>query len=101
MRNPLTQKILERNTKISYKNDRTAVLTDDKVNSPSHYNHGDIETFDLIQVILTEEEYIGYLKGNIIKYRERAEYKNDTPDEDWAKAKKHYDMLKVIQNETH
>jgi len=75
-----------------------AVKTDgvsDPVNSPSHYQHGDIETIEIIRAMLTPEEYRGYLKGNILKYRERAPYKGKT-DEDYAKAKKYMDWLKEL-----
>ena len=65
----------------------------DMVNHPSHYNQGGIETIDLIKLMLTPEEYRGYLKGNIIKYRERAPYKGNT-DQDYAKAKFYYDEVK-------
>ena len=45
----------------------------DNVNHPEHYTSGNIECIEAIQAALTEEEYRGYLKGNIIKYvwRER------------------------------
>lgn len=45
----------------------------DNVNSPAHYRSGDIECIDAIKAALTEEEWRGYCKGNIIKYtwRER------------------------------
>lgn len=67
----------------------------DPVNSPSHYMHGDIETIEIIRAMLTPEEYRGYLKGNILKYRERAPYKGKT-DEDYAKAKRYYDWLREV-----
>lgn len=39
------------------------------------------------------EEYKGYLKGNIIKYRERAGRKGDA-ETDHDKARWHYERLK-------
>lgn len=51
----------------------------DPVNSPSHYA-GNIECIDYIQDFLTEEEYIGYLRGNIAKYLHRWRYKNGLED---------------------
>jgi len=51
------------------------------VNSPAHYTIGGIETIDYIQAKLTPDEFRGYLKGNIIKYTSRAQYK-DYPEED-------------------
>lgn len=67
----------------------------DIVNHPSHYNHGDLETITIIEMLLTEEEYRGYLKGNILKYRERAPYKRNA-EEDYAKAKWYFDKLLEI-----
>ena len=64
----------------------------DNVKQPRHYMHGGIETIEIIRAMLTREEFIGYCKGNVIKYRERAEYKGKT-DEDYAKAKVYYDWL--------
>lgn len=55
----------------------------DNIN-PSHYKTGGIETINYIEAKLTEEEYKGYLKGNIIKYISRAEQKNGA--EDYKKA---------------
>ena len=65
----------------------------DMVNSPAHYMHGGIETIELIKAFLTPEEFRGYLKGNIIKYRERAPYKGNT-EQDFAKGKWYFDRLK-------
>lgn len=54
----------------------------DAVNQPSHYEIGNtgIEAIDVIQATLTEEQYIGYLRGNILKYQLRANKKNGTED---------------------
>lgn len=46
-------------------------LPDDPVNSPSHYNQGDIECIEAIKAALTPEEFRGWLRGNIIKYNWR------------------------------
>lgn len=52
----------------------------DNVNNPSHYNHKGIECIQAIEAALTEEEFRGYLKGNIIKYNWRERYKNGLED---------------------
>ena len=44
----------------------------DMVNNPDHYNQGDIECIDAIRAMLTDEEFIGYLRGNSLKYRWRS-----------------------------
>lgn len=64
----------------------------DMVNHPPHYQIGGIETFYIIKTMLTREELIGYLKGQILKYRERAAYKGHQ-EEDWAKARWYYERL--------
>jgi len=47
----------------------------DQVNSPDHYKSGGIEAIDYIKAKLTKEEFVGYLRGNIIKYISRASLK--------------------------
>ena len=69
---------------------------EDMVNHPSHYNQGGIETLDIIKMSLTKEEYRGYLKGNVLKYRERAQFKGNA-EQDYAKAKFYFDELEGVQ----
>ena len=52
----------------------------DYVNSPPHYNKGGIECIDAIRAMLSSEEFIGYLRGNSLKYRWRFRYKNGIED---------------------
>jgi hypothetical protein len=47
----------------------------DMVNSPPHYKQGKFETIEIIESLLSPEEFIGYLKGSFIKYISRAEHK--------------------------
>ena len=54
--------------------------TKDLVNNPPHYNKGNIECIDAIEAMLTHEEYVGYLRGNSLKYRWRFRYKNGIQD---------------------
>ena len=49
----------------------------DPVNHPSHYTQGDVECIDAIKASMTLEAFIGYLKGNCVKYLWRAGLKND------------------------
>ena len=51
----------------------------DNINSPNHYNKGDIEVIDYIL-----DQKFDYLEGNIIKYVSR--YKNKNGVEDLNKA---------------
>lgn len=50
------------------------------VNHPSHYNQNEVETIDVIQQALTPEEFVGFLKGNVMKYLDRHEFKNGEQD---------------------
>jgi len=56
----------------------------DNVNHPSHYTTGKIECIDYIRDKLTDAEFRGYIKGNVIKYLTREKHKNG--DEDLRKA---------------
>lgn len=51
------------------------VIKEDTVNHPSHYTDGGIECIEAIEAQLTQEEYRGYLKGNIAKYVWRERHK--------------------------
>ena len=52
----------------------------DMVNSPPHYNQYGIECIQAIMATLTEEEFRGYCKGNVLKYTWRENYKNKNED---------------------
>lgn len=41
------------------------------VNHPAHYTPDSIECIDGLRVILTRDEFIGFLRGTIIKYQWR------------------------------
>lgn len=75
------------------------LVKNDNVNSPNHYKHGNIETIDFIKESLSKEEYIGYLRGNIIKYQSRANYKNNKK-EDLQKANWYSNkLMEVLKDE--
>lgn len=52
----------------------------DMVNHPEHYNQNGVETIDIIEAALTPEEFRGFLKGNVMKYLDRHEFKNGEQD---------------------
>ena len=54
--------------------------TADLVNHPPHYNKTNRECIDIIEDSLTKEEFMGYLKGTIIKYTYRYPDKNGQED---------------------
>ena len=69
---------------------------EDIVNKPNHYKlFGTVEVIDMIKELLTEEEFRGYLCGNVLKYRLRAGKKGDAA-EDIAKALRYEAWLKTI-----
>ena len=55
-------------------------IKEDVVNKPKHYNQGGIECIAAIEAMLTHEEFVGYLRGNSLKYRWRFRYKNGKED---------------------
>lgn len=66
---------------------------EDPINSPSHYQLDglDVEVIDVIDAVLTEEEFAGYLRGNVIKYMLRADRKGGK--DDYLKAEKYLGWL--------
>ena len=69
----------------------------DVVNHPDHYNVGGIECIAAIEAQLTEEEFRGYLKGNIAKYVWREQYKSGT--ESLKKAQFYLNLLVKFDEE--
>lgn len=60
----------------------------------SHYVDMMIQPWDVMESILTQEEFIGFLKGNIIKYSMRAGRKDGSDDA--AKALHYIQKLREI-----
>jgi hypothetical protein len=81
-------------------NDET-IKQNDNINHPSHYTFYNKEVIDVIQDLLTLEEFTGYLKGNIIKYRLRAGLKGgvERRDEDYEKSSWYQDRLNEVKND--
>lgn len=65
----------------------------DEVNHPDHYASGGIECIDAIRAAMSEAEYIGFLRGNVIKYMWR-EDKKGSQLQDLEKASWYLDKLK-------
>jgi hypothetical protein len=59
---------------------------EDVVNQPKHYNTGTIECIEAIKASMSPLEFLGYLKGNVLKYTWRYSYKGK-PQEDIDKAR--------------
>lgn len=62
------------------------------VHKPSHYNRKGIEAIQAIEASMSEEQFIGLLKGNVLKYLWRFEYKH-APLEDLHKSKWYLELL--------
>lgn len=52
-----------------------SVVNDSDFMHNKHYEEMPVEPLDLMKSVLTQEEYIGFLKGNLIKYAMRAGHK--------------------------
>ena len=66
----------------------------DIVTKPEHYNQGGIECIEAIKASMSEEEYLGFLKGQVIKYLWRYRHKGK-PEQDLKKAE--YYNTKLIE----
>jgi len=66
---------------------------DDLQVSGNHYKDMAIQPWELMEAVLTHAEFVGFLKGNIIKYSLRAGRKDGS--DDLGKAR-HY-MLKLAE----
>jgi len=69
-----------------------ADLINTMVEHPPHYNNGNVECIEAIEAMLTPDEFIGYLRGNSLKYRWRFRYKSK-PIEDLRKARWYEERL--------
>ncbi len=52
-------------------------FTNDQVKNPNHYLIIGIETITVIASSMSESEWLGYCRGNVLKYRLRAGKKGD------------------------
>jgi len=68
---------------------------DEKQVGGNHYKDMPLQPWTVMEEVLTHAEFIGFLKGNIIKYAMRAGRKGAT-DEDINKAFHYIEKLKEI-----
>ena len=68
---------------------------DDKQIGGSHYKDMAVQPWTVMENVLTHSEFVGFLKGNIIKYSMRAGRKGAT-DEDIKKALHYIEKLKEV-----
>ena len=68
---------------------------DDLQVSGNHYKEMPVQPWSVMESVLTHAEFVGFLKGNIIKYSMRAGRKEGTDD---ANKARHYQMkLKEVE----
>lgn len=91
---PLVEHLMVYVTPEAAKTDEVKPDAGDPVNHPAHYTRNGIECIEAIKAALTPQEFIGYLKGNVIKYIWRHWYKGK-PLEDLNKAT--WYMARLVQ----
>lgn len=69
---------------------------DDIQHGGTHYKDMAIQPWAVMEAVLTHQEFVGFLKGNIIKYSLR-QGKKDSPDAE--KAKHYMQKLSEIKEE--
>lgn len=67
---------------------------DDLQVSGNHYKDMAVQPWELMESVLTHEEFVGYLKGNVIKYAMRAGRKEGSDDA--GKAKHYMQKLREV-----
>ena len=67
---------------------------DEQPKHNGHYRHGELEVIDIIKLALTDEQYEGFLLGNMLKYILRADFKGQH-NSDMTKAID-YAMMKMV-----
>jgi hypothetical protein len=60
----------------------------------THYKDMGVQPWEVMEVVLTREEFIGFLKGNVIKYAMRQGKKQDS--DDTGKARHYAAKLKEV-----
>ena len=68
---------------------------DDLQISVTHYKDMPVQPWAIMEAVLTHEEFVGFLKGNIIKYSLRAGRKDGSDDA--GKAKHYMQKLREIE----
>lgn len=68
---------------------------DDKQVGGTHYKDMPVQPWTVMEAVLTPDEFIGFLKGNVIKYSMRQGRKDGS--DDVGKAQHYLDKLKEMQ----
>lgn len=73
-----------------------SMQADEKQVGGTHYMEMPMQPWEVMEAVLTAEEFRGFLKGNIIKYSMRAGHKVGAADDE-AKAKHYRDKLREFE----
>jgi hypothetical protein len=73
-----------------------SVHESDSVNAPAHYQGDKMQCIDAMEAMLTQDEFRGYLRGNVFKYQWRFREKGGV--EDLRKARWYLDRLIKLEN---
>jgi Protein of unknwon function (DUF3310) len=77
------------------------ILKNDSANTyqvgGDHYKAMEVEPWAVLQAVLTPEEWVGFLKGNIIKYGMR-QGRKEGADDDADKAKHYMKKLSEVED---
>ena len=71
------------------------MTADDKQVGGTHYKDMPVQPWTVMEAVLSHEEFIGFLKGNVIKYSMRQGRKDGSDDA--GKAQHYLDKLKEMQ----
>ena len=74
----------------------TEVKADDVQVGGTHYKDMAVQPWTVMEAVLSHDEFIGFLKGNVIKYSMRAGRKEGSDDAE--KAKHYLQKLKEVTN---
>ena len=77
----------------------TGTTADDIQVSGNHYKDMPIQPWHVMESVLTRDEFIGFLKGNVIKYSLRAGRKEGSDDA--GKARHYIQKLSEVTNGIH
>ena len=73
-----------------------SVHASDPVDAPAHYQGDKMQCIDAMEAMLSDDEFRGYLRGNVFKYQWRFKEKGGV--EDLRKARWYLDRLIKLEN---
>lgn len=80
-----------------YVDDEDEEDTEEDCYHDSHYRQSILEPILVMQKMFTKDEFMGFLKGNILKYRLRLGHKTDNVSEELDKIKRYEQWLEEAE----